>query len=36
MILDEGFEKIDYVTIADAASLAEITEWNGETKPVAL
>jgi pantoate--beta-alanine ligase len=36
MIMDEGFEKIDYVTIADADSLAEITGWNGETKPVAL
>lgn len=36
MILGEGFEKIDYVTIADADSLAEITEWNGETKLVAL
>ncbi|MES2372619.1 MAG: pantoate--beta-alanine ligase [Bacteroidota bacterium] len=36
MILNEGFEKIDYVTIADADSLAEITEWNGETKLVAL
>ncbi len=36
MILDKGFEKIDYVTIAEADSLAEITEWNGETKLVAL
>jgi pantoate--beta-alanine ligase len=36
MILDKGFEKIDYVTIADAASLTEIMEWNGETKLVAL
>lgn len=36
MIMNEGFEKIDYVTIADADSLAEITGWNGETKLVAL
>jgi pantoate--beta-alanine ligase len=36
MILDEGFEKTDYVTIADARQLTEITEWNGETKLVAL
>jgi pantoate--beta-alanine ligase len=36
MILDAGFEKIDYITIAEADSLAEISEWDGHIKPVAL
>lgn len=36
MILDAGFEKTDYVSIADAGTLEEITQWDGETKLVAL
>jgi pantoate--beta-alanine ligase len=36
MITAAGFQKIDYVTIADAASLQEVTEWNGRQKLVAL
>ncbi|MES2329196.1 MAG: pantoate--beta-alanine ligase [Bacteroidota bacterium] len=36
LILDAGFEKIDYVTIADAETLEPVTEWAGERKLVAL
>jgi pantoate--beta-alanine ligase len=36
MIMGAGFEKIDYVTIADADSLQEITDWDGDKKLVAL
>ncbi|MEO8174918.1 MAG: pantoate--beta-alanine ligase [Sediminibacterium sp.] len=36
MILAAGFDKTDYVSIADADTLENITEWNGETKLVAL
>ena len=36
MIREAGFEKIDYVAIADADTLQSITEWNGQTPLVAL
>ena len=36
MILGSGFERTDYVTIADADTLLPINEWNGQTKSVAL
>jgi pantoate--beta-alanine ligase len=36
MIMETGFEKIDYVTIADANSLEPVTLWNGQTALVAL
>jgi pantoate--beta-alanine ligase len=36
MILESGFEKIDYVAIADADSLEPVTIWNGKTALVAL
>lgn len=35
-IIAAGFEKIDYVAIADANTLEEITDWNGSQKLVAL
>lgn len=35
-ILDAGFEKIDYVSIATADHLEEITTWDGNTRLVAL
>jgi pantoate--beta-alanine ligase len=36
MITDAGFRKIDYVTIANAGSLQEVTEWDGRQKLVVL
>lgn len=36
MIMQAGFEKIDYVSIANADTLEAVSEWNGETKLVAL
>ncbi|MEO7531904.1 MAG: pantoate--beta-alanine ligase [Sediminibacterium sp.] len=36
MILQAGFQKIDYVAIASADTLENITEWNGKVKLVAL
>ena len=36
MINDAGFEKTDYITIADVDTLEPITHWNGETSLVAL
>ncbi len=36
MITEAGFEKIDYVSIADADTLEPITIWNGQTPLVAL
>ena len=36
MIMQAGFEKIDYVTVANADTLEAMNEWNGETKLVAL
>ena len=36
MITEAGFEKIDYVSIADADTLQPITNWNGQTPLVAL
>lgn len=36
MILAEGFEKIDYVTVADAKTLEPIDIWDGKSSVVAL
>jgi len=36
MINKAGFEKIDYVSIADADTLEAISNWNGQTRVVAL
>ena len=36
MILKNGFDKIDYVAIANAETLEPITEWDGKTPAVAL
>lgn len=36
MLTDAGFEKIDYLTIANADTLEEINNWDGQTKTVAL
>jgi len=35
-ILAAGFEKIDYVSIADASNLSAVNNWNGQSKLVAL
>lgn len=35
-ILAAGFDKIDYVTIADATSLVPVTDWDGQSRLVAL
>lgn len=36
MLTNAGFEKIDYVSIADAGTLTPLTEWDGHTATVAL
>lgn len=36
MLVQAGFEKIDYVAIADAGTLMETTNWNGNTRLVGL
>lgn len=36
MIKESGFEKIDYVAIADASSLQPITVWDGQTSIICL
>ena len=33
---DAGFENIDYICIADAATLEPVDQWNGTTRLVAL
>ena len=35
-LLDAGFEKVDYVEIANAATLAPLTQWDNHTSSVAL
>ncbi len=36
LLLDAGFEKVDYVSIADADNLTEIAVWDGKTPVVVL
>ena len=36
MLLDNGFDTIDYVAIANAGTLEAVTEWDGQTPLVAL
>jgi pantoate--beta-alanine ligase len=36
MLTDAGFEKIDYLVIADRASLSVLTHWDGKTPVTAI
>jgi pantoate--beta-alanine ligase len=36
MLLDNGFDTIDYVSVANADTLEAVTEWDGQTPLVAL